>query len=141
VRPGRVAVLALAVMVAACRPDAVTAPSPVQEPLIASAPPISPEMRIRDVLGGRAPGIRVTSGTETARHSTRIMIREGSPIPSAHPPLFVVDGIPLAQGGLEAAGVNPTDIMQIDVLKGPAAVRIYGPSARNGAVVIRTRRR
>jgi TonB-dependent Receptor Plug Domain len=139
VRLARVGLPALAVMMAAaCRPDAVTAPAPVAEALPERALPTLPEMRLRDVLGGRALGVRVIS---ERRAPIRIVIREGSPIPSANPPLFVLDGIPLSQGGLEAAAVNPTEIVELQILKGPAAVRIYGPSARNGAVLIRTRRR
>jgi outer membrane receptor protein involved in Fe transport len=134
--------LVLIMMAAACAPDAVTAPTPVAEALPARALPTLPEMRLRDVLGGRAPGIRVTSATERARGARiRIVIREGSPIRPENQPLFVLDGIPLSQGGLEAAAVNPNEILDIQIVKGPAAVRIYGYRARNGAVLIRTRRR
>jgi|GEM_PF-2968031 hypothetical protein len=141
-RLARVGLPALAVMVAACRPDAVTVPSPVQEPLIGAAPPISPEMRLRDVLGGRAPGVMVRSASAGAGGgSVRITIREGSLIRPENQPLFVVDGVPLPQGGLAAADLNPTEIVEIQIVKGPVAVRTYGPGARNGAVLIRTRRR
>jgi len=136
----RAGLLALAVKVAACAPDAVTAPSPVQKPLIASAPPISPEMRLRDILGGRVTGVKMMSAAE---RGAGVRVRFGScasTIPLERRPLFVLDGIPLSQGGLEAAGLNPTNIMEIQILKGPIAVRTYGPSARNGAVLIRTRR-
>jgi iron complex outermembrane receptor protein len=135
----RVGLVAVAVMmVAACRPDAVTAPSPVQEPLIGSAPPISPEMRLRDVLAGRVAGVTARSGGGARIHVTR---GEFAPIPLERQPLFVLDGVPLpSQEAFAAAGIHPTDIMEIHLVKGPTAVLTYGDRARNGAVLITTRR-
>jgi hypothetical protein len=140
-RLARVGLPALAVMVAACRPDAVTVPSPVQEPLIGAAPPISPEMRLRDVLGGRAPGVTVRSAAERAAGgSVHVTIREGWPQPPGPPPLFVLDGVPMSQDAMVAAGLNPTEIVSIYIVKGPTAVLTYGDRGKNGAVVITTKR-
>jgi hypothetical protein len=131
--------LALMVVVTACAPDAVTAPAPMVETPSEAVLPTLPEMRIRDILAGRAIGVRTMSAAERAA-GVRVKMVCVSPLPLARQPLFVVDGIPQTSGDFPAAGLQPTDIMHIEVVKGPVAVRMYGPSARNGAVLIRTRR-
>lgn len=55
--------------------------------------------------------------------------------PEAHP-ILVVDGRVVAANLLK---LDPAEIDNIDVLKGPAAMALYGASAREGAVIIRTR--
>jgi hypothetical protein len=137
----RIGLLPLAVMATACAPDAVTAPSPVREPVAAAASPTSPEMRIRDVLQGRGPGVSVRSAAErTAGGSVHVTIREGWPQPPGPPPLYVLDGVPMSPDALLAAELDPTEIVSIDVVKGPAAVQAYGDRGRNGALSITTKR-
>jgi hypothetical protein len=137
----RIGLLPLAVMVAACAPDAVTAPSPVPEPVADAASPMSPEMRIRDVLSGRAAGVTVRSAAERpAGGSVHVTIREGWPQPPGPPPLFVLDGVPMSPDALLAAELNPTEIVSIYIVKGPAAVQAYGDRGRNGALLITTKR-
>lgn len=52
-------------------------------------------------------------------------------------PIFIVDGKRLVDG---AADLNPGDIESVEVFKGPKAVEMYGEEARNGVVVITSRR-
>ena len=52
-------------------------------------------------------------------------------------PLFVVDGKRLAD---ESVDLNPSEIATVEVFKGPLAVATYGDDARNGVVVITTRK-
>jgi TonB-dependent SusC/RagA subfamily outer membrane receptor len=51
---------------------------------------------------------------------------------------YVVDGRPATCAS--AMGVAADRIASIEVLKGDAAVSLYGPSARAGVVVIQTKR-
>lgn len=51
-------------------------------------------------------------------------------------PLYVVDGIPY-EGSLNA--INPSDIVNITVLKDATAASIYGARSANGVIVITTR--
>ena len=71
-------------------------------------------------------------------------------------PLFIVDGVPISNssyagsrtdiinGGVDvgnrAGDLNPDDIESITVLKGAAASALYGQRAKNGAIVITTKR-
>ncbi|NJM93868.1 MAG: TonB-dependent receptor plug domain-containing protein, partial [Cytophagales bacterium] len=63
---------------------------------------------------------------------------------------FIVDGIPIDNSGGEqtrslensnrALDINPNDIAEINILKGPAATALYGIRAANGAVLITTKK-
>ena len=52
-------------------------------------------------------------------------------------PLFVVDGKELIDDRID---LNPGEIESVDVLKGELALKQYGEAARNGVVVIRTKK-
>lgn len=52
-------------------------------------------------------------------------------------PLFVVDGKEIA--ATEARAIAPTTISTIEVIKGAAALSVYGERARHGVVVITTK--
>jgi TonB-linked SusC/RagA family outer membrane protein len=120
-----------------------------------------PEFNLVDALHGTVSGVQVTSATQTGG-TARIVIRGSSSISGNNQPLFIVDGIPIdnssmtqnarntqqAQmlsdnGGVDygnAAGdIDPNNIENISVLKGPAAAALYGSRASNGAVVITTK--
>lgn len=57
-------------------------------------------------------------------------------VSSKQAPLYVVDGIPY-EGGLDA--LNPSDIINVTVLKDATAASIYGARSANGVIVITTR--
>jgi hypothetical protein len=52
-------------------------------------------------------------------------------------PLFVVDGQRLADDSID---LNPSDIESVEVFRGELALKQYGDAARNGVVVITTKR-
>lgn len=52
-------------------------------------------------------------------------------------PMFVVDGKRLSDDNID---LNPSDIATVEVFKGELAVTQYGADARNGVVVITTKR-
>ena len=56
---------------------------------------------------------------------------------SLNAPLYVVDNIPLATGGID--NLNPGDIETIDVLKDASATAIYGSRGANGVIIITTK--
>ena len=107
-------------------------------------------------LAGKVAGVRITQQSGTVGGSSRVMIRGANSISSASEPLFVVDGIPISNssfnnsetdvvtGGVDvgnrAGDLNPDDIENMTVLKGAAASALYGSRARNGVIVITTKR-
>ncbi|MFL5811704.1 MAG: TonB-dependent receptor plug domain-containing protein, partial [Flavisolibacter sp.] len=83
--------------------------------------------------------------------STKVVLRGYGNIAGANnQPLYVIDGVPLndarfgassvADFGNAASDINPNDIETITILKGTAAASLYGSLARNGAIMITTKR-
>lgn len=109
------------------------------------------EANIISSLSGKAAGVLVTSASGAPGASANIRIRGNKSINGSNKPLFIVDGVPIdnSSAGNAAAGVdvsnraidiNPNDIANISILKGPAATALYGIRAANGAVVITTKK-
>ncbi len=59
--------------------------------------------------------------------------------PNAKDPLYIVDGVPASNNSLK--DLNPDDIGSIQVLKDQSAVPIYGDKARDGVVLITTKKK
>jgi hypothetical protein len=95
----------------------------------------SPTYSMADVLAGRAPGVRMVRDT-----SARIILRPTNRDASGRKPLWVVDGVPLTHAEMKALELDPAQIIELYVIKPPAAVQSYGDRARDGAVLITTRR-
>ncbi len=109
-----------------------------------------------DNLTGKLAGVTINQGPTGVGSSSRISIR-GEASFSNNNPLFIVDGVPInnntvfnftneAAAGFQevdfgngAMEVNPDDIEEVSVLKGPSAAALYGTRAANGVVVIATK--
>lgn len=104
-------------------------------------------------LAGRVPGVAV-SQIGGAGSSVSMVIRGATSLTGDNQPLFVVDGIPIANrlnniGGFgdrvtvdfgnAIASLNPEDIASMTILKGPSAAALYGSRAGSGVVVITTK--
>lgn len=88
-------------------------------------------------MQGRAAGVDITSN-ERPGEIGKILIRGSRSLNASNSPLYVVDGIPLASGGIEA--LNPLDIESIDVLKDASATAVFGSKGANGVVLVTTKR-
>ncbi|MBT8397839.1 MAG: TonB-dependent receptor plug domain-containing protein, partial [Gemmatimonadetes bacterium] len=109
-----------------------------------------PELNLVNSLQGNIAGVNVTNAGPTGG-SSRIVIRGASSIAGNNQPLFVIDGFPIdnsaprnaGYGGIDygnsVSDIDPANIENISVLKGPAAAALYGSRAANGAVVITTK--
>jgi TonB-linked SusC/RagA family outer membrane protein len=111
---------------------------------------LSPEMAMQ----GRMPGVFVSTpgGAPNARPTVRI---RGVNTFGYAEPLYVIDGVPITEGGQGSSGgaiadlrspinifatINPSDIESISVLKDASAAAIYGVRASNGVILITTKR-
>jgi len=111
----------------------------------------APVTNVSDVLNARAPGVVITSGSGTGVGS-RIRIRGANSLSLSNDPIYIIDGIrmtnnagstSLGTGGPEPSRVNdinPDEIENIEVVKGPSAATLYGTDAANGVIVITTKR-
>lgn len=120
----------------------------------------SGEVNIVQSLAGKAAGVQIVGSSGTPGASSKILIRGNSTFTGENQPLFVIDGVPMdnstsssvagdypfnptlngVNNSNRALDINPDDIEDITVLKGPAAAALYGVRAGNGAVVITTKR-
>lgn len=106
------------------------------------------------LLQGRTAGVLVTPATGEPGGAATINIRGTGSISGAQEPLYVIDGVPLIQGGTlgSASGVegsstaknpliflNPNDIESMTVLKDASAAAIYGSRGANGVILITTK--
>ncbi|REL38289.1 TonB-dependent receptor [Rhodohalobacter sp. SW132] len=98
-----------------------------------------------DLFQGRSAGVNVTSNSGAPGAGATIRIRGGSSLSASNDPLYVVDGVPLDDGGIAGMrsplnSINPNDIESITVLKDASATAIYGSRASNGVIIITTKR-
>lgn len=118
-----------------------------------------------NALSGRVPGLTVTSTSGTPGASAQIILRGATSISGNNQPLFIVDGVPLDNSTLNQeslipasnanavgfanrnsdytnriADLNPEDIEDITILKGPEATALYGSDGASGAIVITTKK-
>ncbi|MBC8083080.1 MAG: TonB-dependent receptor, partial [Hymenobacter sp.] len=98
-----------------------------------------PTQNITQALPGRVAGVDVAGGNFRPGEVPSIRIRGNRSVRASNEPLYVVDGIPLAQGtGLN--DFNPQDIESIEILKDASATAIYGSRGANGVVLVSTKR-
>jgi TonB-linked SusC/RagA family outer membrane protein len=111
----------------------------------------APVANVADLLNSRAPGVSVISGTQTGT-GQRVRIRGANSLSLANDPIYVIDGVRMTSnnssnafgtGGNNASRVgdlNPEEIENIEVVKGPSAATLYGTDAANGVIVITTKK-
>jgi len=108
-------------------------------------------------LAGQVAGLNIQTSNNGGGGTTRVTLRGESSVDfSNNTALFVVDGVPMynhatqtdagGEGSLNAidygdgtGDINPEDIENVTVLKGPAATALYGSAAANGAIIITTK--
>ena len=78
------------------------------------------------------PGLYVTGSTRGM--SVRVRGAQGEP-------LFVIDGTPVMAGSDIVAGIHPSQVERVDVLKDGAAMAVYGMRGANGVILISSRLR
>jgi TonB-linked SusC/RagA family outer membrane protein len=101
------------------------------------------------VLQGKAAGVEVTQNTGQPGGSVSVRIRGVNSLTGNNEPLYVIDGVPV-EGytgditynnniGNILSTINPSDIVDMQILKDASATAIYGSRAANGIVLITTR--
>ncbi len=85
----------------------------------------------------RVPGVQVQ---EMPGGEVRIRIRGTNSFQSGNDPLFVIDGMVVQISGAGLAGINPSTVRSITVLKDAGSTAIYGSRGANGVILIRTKR-
>lgn len=111
---------------------------------------------VLSALSGKVAGLQVVSSGGNMGGSNRVTIRGINSISGNNQPLYVIDGTPIDNTDLNSSAtingsagkdvgntiqdLNPDDIENISVLKGPSAAALYGSRAANGVILITTKR-
>jgi len=127
------------------------------------------ETNVINSLAGKVAGVRITSQSGTSGGSSKIVIRGVNTVNNVSTngngqPIFVIDGLPIdnsaqqintvnanasnptpqgsnaADFGNRGGDINADDIETITVLKGASATALYGARAKDGAIIITTKK-
>ncbi|MGH7616887.1 MAG: SusC/RagA family TonB-linked outer membrane protein [Gemmatimonadaceae bacterium] len=108
----------------------------------------TPNHNISDLLIAKSPGVTILPGTELGG-APSVRIRGVSSISLSNAPIWYVDGVRYSAGTLSSGtdvsfsmlgNLNPEDIEDIEIVKGPSAATLYGTNAANGVILITTKK-
>ncbi len=116
-------------------------------------------------LNGKLTGVNITANSGAPGGGFSVKLRGISSVTQASEPLYIIDGVYIDnsqfntgagttsfnraaaqtqgtqdQASNRIADINPEDIENIEVLKGPSAAAIYGTRANAGVIIITTKR-
>ena len=125
--------------------------SSVAQIQVAEDVPLAATNDLAQVLQGRAAGVTVLQAGGTSGTGSRIRIRGSASVSLSNDPLLIIDGVRADNGNGNAIDVggqtpnrlndiNPEDIENIEILRGPAASALYGTAAANGVILVTTRK-
>lgn len=112
------------------------------------------EVNVMNSLAGKVAGVNVIGGSAGLASTPTVTIRGESSLSGTNRPLYIVDGIPIdntpntqfaesqstqVDFGNGLSQINPQNIKQISVLKGPSAAALYGSRAADGVILIETK--
>jgi len=107
---------------------------------------------LSDALSSRVAGVVVQTAAGESGAGSRIRIRGSNSISLSNEPLLIIDGIRAdnsPQSSAQGTGgqlpsrfndINPEEIEDVEIIKGPAAAALYGTAAANGVIQITTKK-
>jgi len=109
----------------------------------------SPITNMSDLLVAKAPGVNILPGNMTGS-AGQIHIRGVNSLSLNNNPIWIVDGVRFNAGAVNVGvggtstsflnGLNPEEIEDIEIVKGPSAATLYGTDAANGVIVVTTKK-
>lgn len=103
---------------------------------------------VADLMVAKAPGVIVLP-TSTLGGAPSLRIRGASSISLNNAPIYYVDGVRYASDATNSGtdtdfsllnSLDPEEIADVEIVKGPSAATLYGTNAANGVVLITTKR-
>jgi TonB-linked SusC/RagA family outer membrane protein len=95
-------------------------------------------VNLQNGLTGKVSGLSITTVNSGVFEETKINLRGLRSLTGNNQPLLVVDNIPISLGFISV--LNPTDVEDVNVLKGASAAALYGPDGVNGVILVTTKR-
>jgi TonB-linked SusC/RagA family outer membrane protein len=109
----------------------------------------TPITNMSDLLVGKAPGVNILPGNMTGS-AGQIHIRGVNSLSLNNNPIWIVDGVRFNAGSVNVQvggtqttllnGLDPEEIEDIEIVKGPSAATLYGTDAANGVIVVTTKK-
>jgi TonB-dependent starch-binding outer membrane protein SusC len=107
-----------------------------------------------DLIAGKAAGVEVNQSSGEVGTSSRIRIRGNNSVSLDNDPLLVIDGVfvnnnsaatssSIFTGGQNTTrfdDLDPDQIENVEVLKGPSASALYGTAGANGVILVTTKK-
>lgn len=106
-----------------------------------------PVASVDKMLQGRVTGVQTGSASGQPGGFTNVRVRGISSINGVNSPIYIVDGVRIANGDITTANttanilanLNPDDVESITVLKDAVSTAVYGADAGAGVIVITTK--
>lgn len=103
------------------------------------------------LVAGKISGVSIQTASGNVGGGWKFIMRSGGGLNGSGQPVVYVDGTRIGNTDLEGnwvggqtisfmANLNPSDIENIEVLKGPSAAAMYGTDGSNGVVLITTKK-
>lgn len=105
---------------------------------------------VSELLNARVPNVTITQASGNVGSGSRIRVRGINSLTQSNNPLIIIDGV---RGSNDTdVGINrgqtfsrfndidPSTIERIQVVKGPAALALYGSEAASGVIIVETKK-
>jgi TonB-linked SusC/RagA family outer membrane protein len=98
----------------------------------------SSPVNVANGLQGKVSGLNITSINNGVFEDVKINLRGIRSLTGNNNPMLLLDGVQTPLNYISS--INPQDIQDVTVLKGASGAAIYGPDARNGVIVVTTKK-
>ncbi|WP_346236411.1 SusC/RagA family TonB-linked outer membrane protein [Niabella insulamsoli] len=95
-------------------------------------------VNVANGLQGKVSGLNITTINSGVFEEVKINLRGIRSLLGSNNPMLLLDGVPVPISYLSS--LNPNDIDNINVLKGSSSAAIYGADARNGVIIVTTKK-
>lgn len=95
-------------------------------------------LNVASGLQGKVSGLNITTVNNSVFSDVKINLRGIRSLTGNNNPMLLLDGVQVALSYLSS--INPNDIQDVTILKGSSGAGVYGPEARNGVIVVTTKK-
>jgi TonB-dependent starch-binding outer membrane protein SusC len=107
-----------------------------------------------DLIAGKAAGVEIGQSSGEVGANSRIRIRGNNSVSLTNDPLLIIDGVYVNNSSQSLSSnlftggqipsrfddLNPDEIENVEVLKGPSAAALYGTAGANGVILVTTKK-
>src|SRR5690606_10201245 len=104
---------------------------------------------ISELLNARAPNVMITQASGNVGSGSRVRVRGINSLTQGNNPLVIIDGVRASNDTEQGINrgqtfsrfndLDPNNIARLQVVKGPAALALYGSEAASGVIIVETK--